>query len=139
MNKDGIDKLTEVIKKGALKFHDDFDKNLNYSFFEEEKENEIIVHFTIKYDRDVKYLIKLKKQNIDTDYIPDVKGYNKLSSNSNPYKSLKFSDRNEILGNIYDYLKEIDIAEIVCYEKFGIIIRNPACLTGIYNIDVQYV
>ena len=32
MNKqDSVDKIIEILKKGALKFHDDFDKNLIFS------------------------------------------------------------------------------------------------------------
>ena len=45
MNKqDSIDKIIELLKEGALKFHDDFNKNLKYCFFDEKKDNEIILH-----------------------------------------------------------------------------------------------
>lgn len=140
MNKqDSIDKIIEILKKGALKFHDDFDKNLKYYFIEEKRDNEIVIHFNIIYDRELEYLIIFRKQKIMADYIPNVKGHNRLDSSLNPYKDLNFTDENVILGNIYDYLKEIHVDEIACYQKFGIILRNPMDLKGIYNINIKYI
>lgn len=50
MNKqNSVDKIIEILKKGALKFHDDFDKNLKFYFVEEKKEDEIVLHFNLKY------------------------------------------------------------------------------------------
>ena len=136
---DSINKIIEIIKKSALKFRDDFDKNVNCYFMEEKKDNEIIIHFNIKYGRDLEYLIIFRKQKIMADYIPNVKGHNKLDLSSNPYKNLNFTDENVILSNIYDYIKEIDVDEIACYKKFGIILRNPLELKGIYNINIKYI
>lgn len=136
---DSVNKIIEIIKKSALKFRDDFDKNVNCYFMEEKKDNEIIIHFNIKYGRDLEYLIIFRKQKIMADYIPNVKGYNKLDLSSNPYKNLNFTDENAILSNIYDYIKEIDVDEIACYKKFGIILRNPLKLKGIYNINIKYI
>ena len=116
MNKqDSVDKIIEILKKSALKFHDDFDRNLKFYFIEEKKENEIILHFNIIYDRELEYLIIFKKLKTITDYIPNVKGHNKLNLSLNPYTNLKFTDENAILSNIYDYIKEIYVDEIACY------------------------
>lgn len=140
MNKEeSIDKIIEILKKGALKFHDDFDKNLKFYFIEEKKDDEIVIHFNIKYDRKLEYLIIFKKQKTMADYIPDLKGYNKLDLSINPYKNLKFTDESVILSNIYDLIKEIYVDEIACYQKFGIILRNPLDLKGIYNINIKYI
>ncbi len=140
MNKQNdVNKIIEILKKGALKFRDDFDENLKHEFAEERKEDEIIVHFKIFYNRELEYLISFKKQKIVVDNIPNVKGYTKLDLGSNPFRKLKFTDESYILGNIYDYIKEIHIDEIVCYEKFGIILRNPLELDGIYNINIKYI
>ncbi len=136
---DSVDKIIEILKKSALKFHDDFGKNLRYYFIEEKKENEIIIHFNIEYDRKFEYLIIFKKLQTMTDYIPNVKGYNKLDLSLNPYKNLKFTDENDILSKIYDYIKEIYVDEIACYQEFGIILRNPLELKGIYNINIKYI
>lgn len=136
---DSEDKIIEILKKGALKFHDDIDKNLETYFIEERKENEIVLHFNIKYDRELEYLIIFKKLKTTTDYIPNVKNYNKLDLSSNPYKNLKFTDESVILSNIYDYIKDIYFDEINCYQKFGIILRNPLELEGIYNINIKYI
>lgn len=136
---DSVNKIIEIIKKSALKFRDDFDKNVNCYFMEEKKDNEIIIHFNIKYGRDLEYLIIFRKQKIMADYIPNVKGYNKLDLSSNPYKNLNFTDENAILSNIYDYIKEIDVDELACYKKLGIILRNPLELKGIYNINIKYI
>ena len=133
------DKIIEILKKGALKFHDDFDKNLECYFIEEKKDDEIVIHFNIKYDRELEYLIIFKKQKTMADYIPNVKGHNKLDLSLNPYKKLKFTDENAILSNIYDYIKEIYVDEIACYQKFGILLRNPLELKGIYNINIKYI
>lgn len=138
-NQESMDKIIEILKKSALKFHDDFDRNLKFYFIEEKKEDEIVLHFNIKYDRELEYLIIFKKLKTTTDYIPNVKGYNKLDLRLNPYKNLKFTDENVILSNIYDLLKEIYIDEIACYQKFGIILRNPLKLKGIYNIYIKYI
>ena len=60
MNKqDSVDKIIEILKKSALKFHDDFDRNLKFYFIEEKKENEIILHFNIIYDIELEYLISI--------------------------------------------------------------------------------
>ena len=140
MNKqDSVDKIIEILKRGVLKFHDDFDKNLKFYFVEEKKQDEIVLHFNLKYDRKLEYLIIFKKLKTIADYIPNVKGYNKLDLSLNPYKNLKFTDENIILSNIYDYIKEIYVDEIACYQKFGIILRNPLELKVIYNINIKYI
>lgn len=137
--KDSVDKIIEILKKGALKFHDDFDKNLKYYFVEEKKEDEIVIHFNIQYDRDLEYLIIFKKQKTIADSIPNIKNCNKLNLNSTPYKNLNVTDENIILSNIYDSIQEINVDEIACYQKFGILLRNPLALTGIYNINIKYI
>ena len=140
MNKqDSIDKIIKILKEGALKFHDDFNKDLKYCFFDEKKDNEIIIHFTLTYGRDLEYLIILKKQKILTNHIPNIKGYTRLDLNSNPFKNLSFTDENTILANIYDLIKKINFEDIACYEKFGIILLNPLELIGIYNINIKYI
>ncbi len=136
---DSEDKIIDILKKGAIKFHDDFDKNLKYYFIEEKKDDAIVIHFNIKYDRDLEYLIILKKQKTQANYIPNVKGYNKLDLSLNPYRNLHFTDENVILANIYDLIQEINVDEIACYQKFGIILRNPLELSGIYNINIKYI
>ena len=136
---ESVDKIIEILKKGALKFRDDFGKNLKCYFIEERKDNEIVIHFNIRYDRRLEYLIIFQKQKTMADYIPNVKGYNKLDLSLNPYRNLKFTDENAILGNIYDYIKEIYVEEVACYQKFGIILRNPLKLKGIYNINIKYI
>lgn len=138
-NQDSIDKIIEILKNGAIKFRNDFDRRLKCDFYEEKKDDEIVIHFNIKYDRELEYLIIFKKQKTMADYIPNVKGYKKLDLSLNPYKNLNFTDENAILGNIYDYIKEIYVDEIACYQKFGIILRNPLELKGIYNINIKYI
>jgi hypothetical protein len=134
-----VDKIIEILKKGALKFHDDFDKNLSYYFIEEKKDDEIIVHFNIRYDRELEYLLILKKLKTMADYIPNVKGHQKLDLRLNPYKNLNFTDENVILSNIYDLIQEIYVDEIACYQKFGILLRNPLALKGFYTINIKYI
>ena len=136
---DSIDKIVEILKRGAIKFHDDFDRNLKYYFIEEKKDDEIIIHFNIKYERNLEFLIILRKQKLQAEYIPNVKGYNKLDLSVNPYRKLQFTEENVILANIYDFIQEINVDEIVCYERFGIILRNPLELSGIYNINIKYI
>ena len=136
---ESVDKIVEILKKSSLKFRDDFDRNLKCYFVEEKKDNEIVLHFNIIYDRLLQYLIIFNKLKTIADYIPNIKGYNKLDLKLNPYKKLKFSDENAILSNIFDYLKEISFDEIACYQKFGIILRNPLELKGIYNINIKYI
>mgnify|MGYP007114022360 CR=1 FL=1 len=99
---DSVNKIIEIIKKSALKFRDDFDKNVNCYFMEEKKDNEIIIHFNIKYGRDLEYLIIFRKQKIMADYIPNVKGYNKLDLSSNPYKNLNFISSKRYIGSETD-------------------------------------
>lgn len=140
MNKqDSIDKIIQILKKAALTFRDDFDVNLKCYFIEEKRDNEIVIHFNIEYDRELEYLIIVKKQKTATDYIPNLKGYDKLDLSSNPYRKLNVTDENVILGNIYDNIKEISVEEIACYQKFGILLRNPLELEGIYNINIKYI
>ena len=140
MNKQGsIDKIIEILKKGALKFSDAIDTNLKCYFTEEKRDDEIVLHFNIKYNRELEYLIIFKKLKTIADYIPNVKGYNKLDLSLNPYKNLKFTDENVILSNIYDYIKELHVDEIACYQEFGIILRNPLELEGIYNINIKFI
>lgn len=134
-----MDKIVKILKDGALKFHDDFDANLKYYFYDEKRDNEIIVHFNMKYGRELEYLIILKKLKTMSNHIPIVRGYNPLDLNSNPFRKLNFTDENTILGNIYDLIKKIDFKDIACYEKFGIILLNPLELTGIYNINIKYI
>lgn len=134
-----VDKMIEILKKGALKFRDDFDKDLKCYFTKDKKDDETVLHFILMYDRELEYLIILKKLKTIADYIPNVKGYNKMDLISNPYKNLKFTDENIILSNIYDYIKEINVDEIACYQKLGIILRNPLDLKGIYNINIKYI
>lgn len=139
IKQNSTDKIIEILKKGASKFRDDFDKNLMCYFIEEKKDDEIIIHFNIKYDRRLEYLIIFKKLKTMTDSIPNVKGYKKLDLKSNPYKQLRFTDENVILSNIYDYINETYFDEIACYEKFGIILRNPLELNGLFNINIKYI
>lgn len=108
-------------------------------FYWKKRDDEIVLHFNIKYNRELEYLIIFKKLKTIADYIPNVKGYNKLDLSLNPYKNLKFTDENVILGNIYDYIKELPVDEIACYQEFGIILRNPLELEGIYNINIKFI
>lgn len=135
---DSVDKMVELLKKGALKFRDDFDPKLDVYFTEERKEEEIVIHFHLIEERELEYRIVFRKQKTTAEYIPKVKGYEQLDTTSNPYKTLRFTDENAILSNIYDTIKEIDVAEIACYQMFGIILRNPLELKGIYNINIKF-
>lgn len=137
--RDSIDKIIQILKDGALKFHDDFNKKLKYYFFIEKKADEIILHFILEYGRELEYLIIFRKQKTITNHIPNVKGHNQLDLTSNPYRKLRFTDEFTILGNIYDLIIKVNFEEIVCYEKFGIILLNPLELTGIYNINIKYI
>ena len=139
IKQESLSEIIDIFKKSAIKFRDDFDKELECYFVEEEKEDEIVLHFNIEYGRVLKYLIIFKRQKTDTSYIPDVKGYDKLDLSSNPFKTLHFTDENMLLANIYDYIQDIKYDEIACYEKFGIILRNPLDLSGIYNINIKYI
>ena len=138
-NQDSVNKIIDILKKGAIKFHDDFDQNLKYYFVEGKKDDEIVVHFNIIYYRTLEYLIIFKKQKTQANYIPNVKGHNKLDLTLNPYRNLHFTDENAILSNIYDLIQNINVDEIACYQKFGIILRNPLELSGIYNINIKYI
>lgn len=135
---ESINKIIEILKKGALKFQDDFSKQLDYYFIEEKKENEIIIHFNIIYGKKIEYLIIFEKLKTMADHIPNVKGYDKLNLSTNPYRNLKYTDENAILGNIYEYIEKEQVDEINCYQEFGIILRNPLELKGIYNINVKF-
>lgn len=136
---DSINKIITILKDGATKFHDEFDKNLEYYFKEEIKEDEVVVHFNITYGRKLEYLLIFKKQKSDYDHIPSIKGENALDLTSNPYKELNFTDENCILGNIYNLLENINYDEIACYKKYGIILLNPLELKGLYNINILYI
>lgn len=136
---ESINSIINIIKNGTASYFKEFDKNIGVSGFIEEKEDEIIVHFVIEYDRDLEYLVFLKKQKTDADVIPNVKGYSKLNLSMNPYDELDFTDENKILAKIYDLIKNIPYKEIVCYQEFGIILRDPLDLDGIYNINVKYI
>lgn len=139
MNKHkSMDKILDILEQSALKFRNEFNPNLEYYFLQEESEDEIIVHFNIVYGRRLEYLIIFRKLNVTVNYIPNLKGYNKLDTTVNPYRKLKFTDENAILGNIYDLIKIINTEEIACYQKFGIILRNPLELIGIYNINIKF-
>lgn len=131
-------KIIDILKNAALRFHDDLGKNIEYYFTEEETNEEIVVHFNMIYGGFLEYLITFKKLNTVANSIPNVKGYNKLSLDENPFKKLHFSDENAIMANIYDFIQDINFDEIVCYEKFGIILLNPIDLTGIYNINIRF-
>lgn len=140
MNKeDCINQIIDIFKQSAINFRDDFNKNLSCYFSEEKEDEDIILHFYITYDRELEYLIIFKKQQSTFDYIPNIKNHNKLSLSSNPFKSLNFTDENVILSHIYDNIQKIKFDEIACYQNFGIILRNPLDLTGIYNINIKYI
>lgn len=136
---ESVNTLIEIIKESALKFGTSLNSNLKYYFKEEKNDNEVIIYFNMMYGRELEYMIVLKRQKIELDYIPDVQGYEKLDLVTNPYKSLTYTDENVILGNIYDLIQNIDKAEIACYEKLGIIIRNPLQLKGLYGINIKYI
>lgn len=138
-NLEDINNLTQIIKDGALKFHDDFNKNLKSYFLVENQDNDRIIHFYIEYYKTLEYKIFFKKQKTISDHIPNLNGYTKLDLSSNPFTKLRFTDENTILANIYDLIQKINFEEIACYEKFGIILLNPLKLTGIYNINIQFV
>ena len=130
--------LEDIIKKGAIKFRDEIGTNIECSFIEKEEEDEKDICFNLYFGEKHEYQIALKKFKTENDDIPDVKGYNKMDLTTNPFKKLKFTDESDILGNIFDALKSLRIDEIACYEKNGIIMKNPLNLKGIYNINIKY-
>ena len=132
-------KVIEILKNSALRFRDDINKNVRCFFTEERKEDEIIIHFNLVSDRILEYLLIFKKLKTIAEHIPDVKGYAKLNLRENPYRNLYFSDEHCILGYIYDYIQKENYDEIACYQKFGIILRNPLKLEGIYTINIIYI
>ena len=139
MSKDSVNKIINVFKNVSLDFEDNFSKNLVYYFEENISEEEIILKFNIEFDRELEYLIVMKKQKNNSSVISKLRGYELLADDGNPFEKLKFTDENYMLGKIYDLIIENSFDEIVCYSNFGILIRNPLDLKGIYNINVKYV
>ncbi len=136
---DSLKKLINIFKDAVLDFKDKFNKNLVYYFEENISEEEIILKFNIEFDRKLEYLIVMKKQKNNSSIIPKLRGYEPLANEGNPFEKLKFTDENHILSKIYDLIIKNSFDEIVCYSNFGILIRNPLNLKGIYNINVKYV
>lgn len=139
MSEDSVKKIINIFKDAALDFKDKFNKNLVYYFAESISEEEIILKFNVEFDRKLEYLMIMKKQKNNSNSIPKLRGYESLSNDGNPFKKLKYTDENYILGRIYDFIIENSFDEIVCYLNFGILIRNPLDLKGIYNINVKFV
>ena len=135
-SQESSNKIVELLKKSAINFRNDFNKNLKGAFITEKKEDEIVVHFKVFYNRELEYLLIFSKQNNENIEVED---FEKLENSSNPYKQLHFTDENYILGCIFDNIKEITFEEIVCYKKMGIMLKNPLDLKGIYNIKVKYI
>lgn len=130
--------LLDIFKQACINFRNCFNKNLDYFFKEDILEHGISLNFHINFGEELEYKIEMKKQNVNVDYIPKLKGHQELESLSNPFKSLKYTDENYILGEIYDLINQYPLDEIVCYQRFGILIRNPLKLKGIYNINIKY-
>lgn len=139
MSEDSVKKIINIFKDTALDFKDKFNKNLVYYFEENISDEEIILKFNIEFDRDLEYFIVMKKQKKNLNYIPKLRGHEPLNCDvGNPFEKLKFTDENYILSKIYDLIIKDSFDEIACYSNFGILIRNPLDLKGIYNINVKY-
>mgnify|MGYP004454884107 CR=1 FL=1 len=131
--------IVEILKKGILEFHNEIARCRHYEFDEKNEENEIILFFTLGVGDEVVYVISFKKMRTEADHIPNVKNNEKLILDKNPFKNLEYTDEIYILEKIYDLILKIKFDEIACYEKFGILLRNPLELKGIYNIDVKFI
>ncbi len=131
--------IVNIFKKASEGFAKNLDERLSYYFDEKIAEDEILLIFELIFDRHLKYLLAMKKQRTNSEKIPEVIGYERLDMVSNPYKILKYTDENYILGNIYDFLVKFPIKEMACYPKIGILLKDPLELKGIYNINVKYI
>lgn len=139
LQKESYDKIINIFKEATTDFKNCFNKNLTSYYETDISDEEIILKFNVKFDRELNYAVIMKKQKRASNSIPKLKGYEPLEHTTNPYKKLKYTDENYILSRIYDLIQKCNFDEIVCYSKFGIIIRNPLELKGIYNINVKYI
>ena len=132
MSKDSVNKIINVFKNVSLDFKDNFSKNLVYYFDENISEEEIILKFNIEFDRELEYLIVMKKQKNNSSVIPKLRRYELLADDGNPFEKLKFTDENYMLGKIYDLIikRELeDIFRTIC--EFLVV---SAILMGIYYV-----
>ena len=131
------EKLLNILKEAF----DDFAKTVykNRYYIEEQKtlEDEISIIFYVPQFYDIFFKIYIKKQNINLDKIPKIKDIDPLEDIENPYKNLKFTDENYILEKIYESIIQYEYEDIKCYEKYGILIKKPLGIEGIYNINVK--
>ena len=131
------EKLLNILKEAF----DDFAKTVckNKYYIEEQKilEDEISIIFYVPQFYDIFFKIYIKKQNINLDKIPKIKDIDPLEDIENPYKNLKFTDENYILEKIYESIIQYEHEDIKCYEKYGILIKKPLGIEGIYNINVK--
>lgn len=109
-----------------------------------EDDNTISVTYFIPANADVFFIMFMKKQNGNYETIPKIKNEIEFDSSKNPYKLLSeggnirnFSDKQYILSQLYEEFKNENFDEMACYEKYGILIRNPFDLNGLYNISVK--
>ena len=130
-----------IIIKIFEKAFDDFASKMcrNGYHIEERKieKDEISVTFYVSQINDIFYKIYMKKQNIESDKIPNIKGQEPLNNENNPYNKLQYSDENYILKKIYENIITYNFKEIVCYEKYGILIKDLLNYKGIYNINIK--
>lgn len=131
--------IMNIFKDAAISLVKKVSENLRYSFKENIVQDKITIIFEVIYGKNPIYEVKIEKAKNNSEKIPNISRYKKLNNNGvNPYKNLKFTDENFMLGNIYDRLIKFPYKEIVCYEKVGIIIKNPMNIEGIYNINITY-
>ena len=131
-----VNEIIDALKQAVIEFKNDFSDKIRYDFHQTESEDEVCLHFKCYYEDEVNFDIVFKKLKTISNHIPNVKGYNKLEIADNPYKSTIYSDENNMLGHIYEALRDKKIDEIACYEKLGIILLNPLKMQGLYNINV---
>lgn len=131
------EKLLNILKEAF----DDFAKTVckNRYYIEEQKilEDEISIIFYVPQFYDIFFKVYMKRQNTNSNEIPKIKDIDSLEDTENPYKNLKFTDENYILEKIYESIIQYEYEDIKCYEKYGILIKNPLGIEGIYNINVK--
>ena len=137
--------IIESFKKAFELFGDELYKKNYYIEKILTAENEISITYYVPSHFDIFYTLYMKKQNKkDYNGIPKIKGVEELEKKDNPYLLVqdggniaKFSDKQYLLKEIYENIKNIKYDDIAFYEKYGILIYNPQDLEGLYNINIR--
>ena len=142
---DTKDEVVEKLKRSFKKLGDELYDGI-YNLEEVKKDDDVIsATYFIPANTDVFFIMFMKKQNGEYSSIPKIKNEKELSTElENPYMLISqggsirsFSDKQYILSNLYEEFKNEKFEEIACYEKYGMLVRNPLDLNGIYNINVK--